>query len=295
MLILGVFLVSTFGIWLEANSSLKDDENIYFELGRPDPWSLHEVVFCIQQNNFDLIEERLKQVSDPLSDLYGKYYDREQIVEITANPSGTEAVISFLVTNGIQATLTTPFGEYITVVASISLLENMLKANFVKIKSALTHEIIIRAKEYTIPEPIQKYVISIIHVSDLPPLTTTIEKEVTISKELELTKYYVNRNSYITPKSIIEHYHINGSHIDKGSAEKSTQCLFETNNEYFSKHDVYDFQHFFRIPKTKIITDEERRETEDLTCVDYSLQCMDSNVILEYSTAIAPGSKTAFW
>jgi hypothetical protein len=50
----------------------------------------HEVVFMIRQRNMDELTRKLEDVSDPSSPNYGQHMTMNEVVEMTANPEGSE-------------------------------------------------------------------------------------------------------------------------------------------------------------------------------------------------------------
>ena len=92
---------------------------------------IHYLVFAIKQQNIDLLEAILLDVSDPNSARYGKYKTRKEISEMTSNPTGWNATVNHLKSmRGVTIVGETSHGEYITASAPISVWEDMLDTQF---------------------------------------------------------------------------------------------------------------------------------------------------------------------
>ena len=91
----------------------------------------HYLVFAIKQQNMDVLESILLDVSNPNSHRYGQYKTRKEVSEMTSNPTGWNATVNHLKSiRGVRIVGETPHGEYITASAPISVWEDMLDTQF---------------------------------------------------------------------------------------------------------------------------------------------------------------------
>jgi subtilase family serine protease len=128
--------------------ALKNMNNEFTRVGSSNGNELHEVVFAIKQRNLDELESLLYKVSNSKSHLYGKFLNRREVANMTSDLIATNTVSTFLKTQGVEIKSTTPYGEYITAVAPISLWENLLSTTFYKFKHVENGMDIYRAVHY---------------------------------------------------------------------------------------------------------------------------------------------------
>ena len=80
----------------------------------------HEVIFAIKQQNLAKLEEELLAVSTPGSPTYQKFWTREEVASLTANPASTAVVEQFVLGQpGVVVTSKTPHGEYVRATATV--------------------------------------------------------------------------------------------------------------------------------------------------------------------------------
>jgi hypothetical protein len=99
-----------------AGLSLRSD---LVKENRVSPDVMHKVVFAIKQKNIDELTRILEDVSDPSSLNYGKHKTRQEITDLTSNPTSRTEVLAFLTLSGATYLSETVSGEYITASAPI--------------------------------------------------------------------------------------------------------------------------------------------------------------------------------
>ncbi len=57
-------------------------------MSRADPAELIDLVFAVKQNNLDLLEERLLDVSNPYSDSYGDHLNHDEVNALVTSCAG---------------------------------------------------------------------------------------------------------------------------------------------------------------------------------------------------------------
>jgi hypothetical protein len=136
----------------------------------------HEVVFVIKQRNIEELTVILHDVSDPKSINYGKHKTRQEVKDLTANPSSRDALVSYLTSPSIGATIVseTSGGEYVTAKGPIKLWEEMFHNEFF-----LFHQIsqeggqgrvreVVRAEHYSLPTELDQHVESVFNTIQMP-------------------------------------------------------------------------------------------------------------------------------
>ena len=144
---------------------------LYSVAGVPDPSTTHEILFSIKQNNVEDLSNILNMVSDPSSKYYGKFLTQQEIASMTANPDGTAAVKSFLMSNGVTDITESMNGELITARAPVSIWESILSTKFSYYKPLSESSgsgSVIRTNQYFLPEDIAPNIVSVWDTVQLP-------------------------------------------------------------------------------------------------------------------------------
>ena len=68
---------------------------------RVHPHESHAVTFAVKKWNLDVLQAVFLNVSDPLSADYGKFWSREQISQLTANPQAMQKIASYLASHAM--------------------------------------------------------------------------------------------------------------------------------------------------------------------------------------------------
>ncbi|KAJ7644369.1 subtilisin-like protein [Roridomyces roridus] len=117
-------------------------------------------------NNFPGLEETLFAVSTPGSDLYGQHLSLEEakaFMEPTTD--SLNAVTAWLDSHGLQATVISPYGEWLSVQVPVSKANAMLDANFDTFTHVETGTQVIRTLAYSLPAELHA------HIEALHPTT----------------------------------------------------------------------------------------------------------------------------
>jgi tripeptidyl-peptidase-1 len=245
---------------------------IYEVVGEPGKHVDHEVVFAIRQMNEIEVDKILVQVSDPDSPEYGKYMSRAQVAELTTNEASTEAVISYLKSNGISKVRPTAFGEYISATTTIGHWEELLHGRFVTV-SLLTSAVIktkslpmaYRMLEYTLPEALSEHVVTIFNTIQTPtfpnlPRGNTFDMKASSEAELrnniKLSSPGVSIPvkeegatqswlfGYTHPKLLNSYYNI----FTNEATGAATQAVFAAVGQTLALNDQRLFQLSFQLP-----------------------------------------------
>ena len=89
----------------------------------------HELIFAVPQMNLDVLEQKLQQVSDPRSDVYGHHLSFKEVGALIRNAPSFNTVSAWLASSGAQCRAT-PHGEYLHCTAPVSLWNTLLNTQF---------------------------------------------------------------------------------------------------------------------------------------------------------------------
>eukprot|EP01112_Ceratiomyxa_fruticulosa_P012404 TRINITY_DN3431_c0_g1_i5.p1 TRINITY_DN3431_c0_g1~~TRINITY_DN3431_c0_g1_i5.p1 ORF type:complete len:570 (+),score=138.61 TRINITY_DN3431_c0_g1_i5:94-1803(+) len=193
------------------------------------------------QQNFDKLDAALLDVSDPRSENYGKWWTREQILDLVAPPKEkVDNLISLLSENGIKVTENNR--DFLTVRAAVENVEKFFSVEMYKWKHESGRTLVRSKAPYTIPKSVENIVEIVVSLSELPvsprrraaqPIDATGEGNVTP---------YLLKNAYNIPSS----YQGNSG---------STMCLAEFQGyQSFEASDLTQFIQVTSIPTFNVST-----------------------------------------
>jgi len=263
--------------------NLRDD---YLKGGRANALATHEVVFAVKQQNLDVLEQKLMDVSNPQHPSYGQYMSREAVANMTANPTATDRIVHFLNVKGAKVTKKTRHGEYISAQAPVALWEDIFQTEFSTFKSRYsTKQPVIRASDYSIPIELSDHVEAVFNTVQLP-LRQAPKKQL-VSKAAAAA---LPITGSITPKVLNEYYHISSN---TGNSLAS-QCLFESLDQSYSPSDLSTFEANYNLPSDSVDTVIGGHES-DSDCTADPNNCAEANLDVQYMIAVSNGTPTTYW
>lgn len=173
---------------------------------------MHKVVFAIKKRNLDQIKTILLDVSDPNSINYGKHLTRQEVDALTSNPIAVKKVKSYLgsfhskhapKTSSIPASSPnnssflqiideTPNGDYITVMAPVSVWEEVFSTTFyqhiINKNDHVFERTVVRAFQYWLPDELMGYVEGVFGVSNFPSIDLPTRKNEQKKKNNNIVK-----------------------------------------------------------------------------------------------------------
>ncbi len=130
---------------------------------------LHTVVIAIKNRNIDNIQEHLKEVSNPLSQHYGKHLTAEEVAELSVNQDSFKEINKYLEFEGIMVLKTSRNKGYITAEAPVSKWEEVFGNEFHLFKQTdLKNGHLVRAVEYSLPDILVEHVEAVFNVVQFP-------------------------------------------------------------------------------------------------------------------------------
>jgi hypothetical protein len=141
---------------------------------RADPNTMHDVMVGIKpRTSWDALKEMAQAVTDPASAHYGAHYTREQLGELMFNPESSKVVEEYLRDEGAVVTGRSPYDEYLTIRAPITVWERVLQTEFYRFDRTDDEgrrlKPVIRSLHHTVPEDLEPHVDILLWTSQLPP------------------------------------------------------------------------------------------------------------------------------
>ena len=212
---------------------------------------IHDVIFTVKQRNMDKLVEILNDVSDIRSPNYGKHMTSEEIADLTSNLDSRDEVVAYLKAAGASVVSESPYGEYITASAPISLWEHMLDAEFYTY--SLRGETVrnyMRAERYSVPIRLNEHVDSVLNTIQRPTRAqSSPASSASVSRFDPLLYIDPNKNSkgqkpwtairrFMDP-SLLSHVY----NIDSNDGHPhATQAILGGPDQFFSPTDLLNFQ-----------------------------------------------------
>jgi len=144
--------------------------------GRPSNLISHKVVFAIKQNT-DNLDSMLLEVSDPSHEKYGHHLTRDQVSALTSIKISSEIVHKYLQNiKDILSIEVSTYGEYITVIAPIIVLERLFNTIFFKVTKKNNDNFLndvrtdsaVRALQCTLPLELKDHVVTVFNTIQTP-------------------------------------------------------------------------------------------------------------------------------
>jgi len=285
--ILAVVSSQAFVIKEKGIFSIRDDYSVYTSVPLSHDQS-HEVIFAVKQRNLDQLEKILYDVSDPKSPHFGKHMNRREVANLTANAAGTDAVLTYLKSNGAQIVKKTPYGEYITAKAPVSLWEKLFSTKFYAFAHQNhAHDPIFRAYEYSVEDQLNEHVEAVFNTVQLPP---RLAPSKVIKKHEGKKVGDTAASGTITPALLNSYYNV-ASNVGSTLA---SQAVFESLGQYYSPSDLALFQTNYNLPQDPVDYDVGGY-VSDSACVSNANNCVEANLDVQYMMAMSQTTPTTYW
>lgn len=304
--------------------------NDYKIIGDAELSHIHEIMISIHQENIKQIENLLNIISNITDSKYTNYLSFEDIGNMIHNKIASEEVISWLIKNNAEIVDVTQYGEFITTRASISTWQTLFNTTFYMFQSknkmvsssSSPIQTIIRAMSYSLPIHIDQHIYTILNMVNFPPIMIPLHQVQYIgvlnqsnSQQYEFYDQYPELiDKTVTPAFIKSIYNIAATGNGFGS-----QGIYSGNGFGYSKSDLKRFQSFFKVLDISpyFIQQLHQRFTGNMIknafCDVLNLSnstdaifhdpsheeklqnCIDSNLQLQYITAISGDVPTFIW
>ena len=262
------------------------------------------MTFAVKKRNLDVLQAVFLNVSDPLSADYGKFWSREQISQLTANPQAMQKIASYLASHAIDIVSQTRDGGYITAQGKVSVWEKMFSTQFYEFRHKhWNNENIKRALEYSLPKELNGHVEFVFDIVDFPlPKKGGAIVKPFLAKEASSSSAAAAKNGIsaqaifynggeVTPEVLKSTYGI----VNSTGSSLASQAVFSTTGQTFSPSDLTAFQTAFDIPHQSIAAFTGEGHVRDDACTYMSEgieYCQEVNLEMQYLMSTALGVPT---
>ena len=288
-------------------------------ISRADVNAAHSVVFAMVNKNMDELTNVLHDVSNPSSANYGKHWTKQEVVDFTFNREAYEAVMNFISsTDEVVVNTQTLHGEYIFATAPVHVWEKMFGTTFHVYLVEGNH--IIRAEEYSLPAALHNHVSTVLNTVQFHPPNMLEKKKVQKpipssqgpSSNPMLSALSASENDPTSTSAIqsipfgavvpalIKSFYSVPNNIT--GSKLVSQAVYESRGGRLCKQDLVSFEDVFDLPHQHVSIvvrnqDDDYYEIVDdyntyLPCDFNAYGYGESNLDVQYITAIAPGAKT---
>lgn len=211
----------------------------------PDISIPHELIIAVRQKNLDVLEQTLREVSEPRSSKYGLHLSFEAVGDLVRNDEGRAAVTAWLEAAGVLPGQchATVHGEFLRCTAPIAVWEQALRAKF----RAFSHRsepavIVARAPSLHVPQDMAPHIAAVLLGSELPSIGFS---STAVTRKLQAgAPPYCDAHPCCTPAVLNRAYNI----TDNSGGGLGSQAVFETGGQYMSPADLKAFQTKYGIP-----------------------------------------------
>ncbi|KAI0261739.1 subtilisin-like protein [Gloeopeniophorella convolvens] len=135
-----------------------------FTLNGPAPGNTPlELRIALTQNDVSGLEDALMAVSTPGNERYGKHLSKEEVgMFITPKPETMAAVNHWLASNGLNATIRSPYGDWLGIQTTVSNANELFRASFMSFSHDGTGTEAIRTMAYAVPASLEAH-INLVH------------------------------------------------------------------------------------------------------------------------------------
>lgn len=265
---------------------------------RVPPEVKHTIVFARKQNNMDLLEDMLHDVSNPSSNNYGKYLTKIEVAELTSSPESTSYIKGYLKSNNISVIHCTVYDDYITAEATVDKLEQILHTEFYEFEHKIRPgEKFIRSMEYSLPDFLVEHVSAVFNTVQLPDhhVGKRLHLDAQTKEKVELSGVN-NRisslasNSFVTPALLNTYYNIPSN----TGSQQTTQAVYAALGQTLSPSDLSYFQNYFNIPAQPISVSVGNHVSNSACATDVN-NCLEANLDVQYIMATAQNVPTTYY
>jgi tripeptidyl-peptidase-1 len=273
--------------------------NNFVQLARSRPDVLHELVFAVQQNNPDVIEQELLTRSSPGSRSYQQWMTFNEVGALVSNAESAASVTQWLQNQGIEVTWKSKRHEYIKATAPIAKWEDLLSTTFYEWEDhskpghlPRTQRTVHRAMEYSLPGDLTQHLSAVFNTVQTPPVwkpkyhRAETRNNASLRRAGQASSRSHTLSNSVTPSFLNTLYNITSNHGDA----KQQQAVFETGGEYFSSADLSTFQHIYGLPQQAVSRDFGKDAAD---CNGHD--CYEGNLDVQYLMAVAQDTQTVYW
>lgn len=282
--------VSPTHVFKETSRGLSSANNFIREK-RSAPSDFHDVTFSVKLANLEEMERLFLDISNPSSPNFGKHMTKDEVDDLTANPTALQFVHDHLKSMGATILPDQSLGPYnIKARAPIALWESMFNTEFYAYSHVSGHSSgsVVRAEKYSVPTILDAHVSSVFNTIQTPhmksqklPLANHLNAPKASSKAQKLASLLLD--NLTTPQLLNNAYGIS----ENSGHPKATQAIFSMYEQLYSADDIVTFQNFVGLPQEKVNQTIGVGPTTVAVCNADNDKCAEGNADLSYIMALS--------
>ncbi|XP_070698766.1 tripeptidyl-peptidase 1 [Pempheris klunzingeri] len=210
-------------------------------VGRVDPAEELELTFALKQQNIDLLEERLRLVSDPDSAQYGKYLTLEEVSSLVRPSGRTQKVVQqWLQSHGITNCLTVRTWDFLQCAMTAEVAETLLPGSKFHRYVRDGHSIVRSSAPYSVHDDVHQHLDFVGGLHRLPPKGQDLSKASSNRKQRQSE---AGVHLGVTPAILRARYNLTAT--DVGTAQNNSQAVAQFLEQYYSPADLAEFMSMF--------------------------------------------------
>uniref|UniRef100_A0A665VYV7 Tripeptidyl-peptidase 1 n=1 Tax=Echeneis naucrates TaxID=173247 RepID=A0A665VYV7_ECHNA len=205
-------------------------------VGRVDPTEELELTFALKQQNVNLLEEKLRLVSDPDSPQYGKHLTLEEVASLVRPSQMTHKVVHhWLRSHGITNCLTVHTQDFIQCSMTAEVAEMLLPGSRFHRYVRNGQSIVRSSAPYSVHDDVHQHLDFVGGLHRLPPKGQELSQEQKQSKE--------GLHLGVTPAILRTRYNLTAA--DVGTAQNNSQAVAQFLEQYYHPADLAEFMSMF--------------------------------------------------
>ena len=295
-------------------------------IGRSPANMTHEVIFAVQLNNLDVLEDLVLELATPGSSTYQQWMSAEQVNELVGNPSAVANITSWLDISNITYQVTY-HPCFVVAQAPIAVWESLFNTTFYEWAVAQdfvdTSQItnVHRSSSLSLPSDLAAHISTVFNTceplpivhhygrpkSDRPILKSSMIFDESYTGEgrdksktrLRRDKMQVKGSVYVSVSFLDTYYEIPSNTGSTSLAQAvfglDTGSSGSTVSNYFSPEDLSTFQNQFGITQQAALVNNGHTQTAAFCAASVSDQCGEGNLDVQYIMGVAQRTATTYW
>ncbi|KAM9355941.1 tripeptidyl-peptidase 1 [Pholidichthys leucotaenia] len=229
-----IFSPSVWSGYLEYDQDVLIPQD-WSHVGRVDPTEELELTFALKQQNVQLLEEKLRLVSDPDSAQYGKYLSLEEVASLVHPAEPTQKVVHYwLQSHGITNCLTVHTQDFLQCTTTAEVAERLLPGSRFHRYMRNGHSVVRSSAPYSVDDDVHRHLDFVGGLHRLPPKGLDVKKKRHFKAGFHLG---------VTPYILRTRYNLTDA--DVGSAENNSQAVAQFLEQYYNPTDLAEFMSLY--------------------------------------------------
>ncbi|XP_026183246.1 tripeptidyl-peptidase 1 [Mastacembelus armatus] len=205
-------------------------------VGRVEPTEDLQLTFALKQQNVKLLEETLKQVSDPDSAQYGKHLSLDEVSSLVRPSLLTQKVVHhWLQSHGIRNCLTVHTQDFLQCTMTAEVAETLLPGSRFHRYTRDGQSVVRSSAPYSVHDDVHQ------HLDFVGGLHRFPAKRQEVIKEQRLSKAGIHLG--VTPAILRARYNLTST--DVGKAHNNSQAVAQFLEQYYHPADLAEFMSIY--------------------------------------------------